>query len=213
MVVSKTRLQDSDAENFIPNSKCVWYIGNRLPYVDSTYISWFSHHLAPRIVSRVEKLGVKLWQLASRRRRLLRNRLPARCFLRGPKWRLSLSTTLVSGYGWEVMSSFHYIWTSHRVFTIFLDPSRSTWLASKLQQTPAWTSSILIFGTDALYDGIVALASQMDKCLNVNDDSVEVWCVPSNTRCHVLMEVRMKFSVSRGFIVFKTPLYFHFTCG
>jgi len=53
----------------------------------------------------------------------------------------------------------------------------------------------------------------MDKCLKVNDDSVEVWCVPSATRCHVLIEVGMKFSVSRGLLFFKTPLYFHFSCG
>ena len=110
------------------------------PHVASIYISWFSHHLAPRIVSRVEKLGVKLWQLASRRC-LLRSCLPARCFLRGPKWRLSLSTTFISGYGAMAgrLSHLHYISTSRPVFSIFLDPSRSNWMASKLQQTPAWS--------------------------------------------------------------------------
>lgn len=173
-------------------------------HVDSIYISWLSHHLAPRIVSRVEKLGVKLWQLASRRR-LLRNRLPVRCFLRGPKWRLSLSTTFVSGYG--AMAG--RLWVTFGTFQPCVRRFPSFWA---LQEAPGWqascnkhrrkASSILIFGTSTFYDGIEALALRMDKCLNVNYDSVEVWCVPSATRHHVLIEVRMKFSVSHGVLFF-----------
>jgi hypothetical protein len=60
----------------------------------------------------------------------------------------------------------------------------------------------LISGTGTFYGGIEALAPRTDKCLNVNDDSVEVWCVTSATSCHVVIEVRMKFSVSHGLLFF-----------
>jgi hypothetical protein len=47
------------------------------------------------------------------------------------------------------------------------------------------------------------MAPGVDKCLNGNDESVEVWCVPSATRCHVVIEVKMKFSVSCSVTFFK----------
>ena len=36
--------------------------------------------------------------------------------------------------------------------------------------------------TDCCYDGIYAMVSGWDKCLNVIGGCVEVWCVPSATR-------------------------------
>ena len=35
-----------------------------------------------------------------------------------------------------------------------------------------------------------------EKCLNVNDDYMEVWCVPSATMCHAYIKVGTQVSTS-----------------
>jgi hypothetical protein len=107
-------------------------------------------------------------------------------------------------YGWEVMSHLRYISISRPVFSIFLDPWRSTWLASNLQQTSAWRK----LHTDIWYRHLLrryrsngVTDGQMLKC--------QWWLCGSLvcTTCYVLIEVRMKFSVSHGLLFSKTPLY------
>jgi hypothetical protein len=73
---------------------------------------------------------------------------------------------------------------SHPVVYIFLDPSVSTWQACR-QATAicgnksAVTPWLRTLDTNSFYTTIQASVSQWDKCLNVNGDNAEVWCVPS----------------------------------
>jgi hypothetical protein len=72
------------------------------------------------------------------------------------------------------------------VFSMFLDPLRSIWLSIDLQQMPTW-SKLWPRG----YRHMTPISSTLrhkqcwDKCLNVNGDYVEVWCVLSASMCHI----------------------------
>jgi hypothetical protein len=68
--------------------------------------------------------------------------------------------------------------------SLSLDPSRSTFFASDLQQMPAWgklspPSWLQTLRCSFLYSGTQTLVPQRDRCLNVNGDCMEVLCVPS----------------------------------
>jgi hypothetical protein len=64
----------------------------------------------------------------------------------------------------------------------------------------AVTSWLQTLDTDLFYAELELLVPRRKKCLNINGDYVEVWCVPSATHVPCFLEVRMKFSTSRAFV-------------
>jgi hypothetical protein len=50
-----------------------------------------------------------------------------------------------------------------------------------VEQAVAFWLQILDTDTDLLYPELEPLVPWREKCININDDYVEVWCVPSAT--------------------------------
>jgi hypothetical protein len=64
----------------------------------------------------------------------------------------------------------------------------------------AVTSRVQTYDTDFCYAGIQVLDQWWDKWLNVNDDYVEVWCVPSATHA----PKSAKKSSASGYVTFSS---------
>ena len=93
----------------------------------------------------------------------------------GPK----LSTRLVTGYRAAAGRLLTSLPILHPVISTSLDPLRSNWLARNWKQMPMWNK--LLLDTNFFSAVMDALAKQCAKCLDVNGDYMEVWCVPRAT--------------------------------
>ena len=85
---------------------------------------------------------------------------------------------------WKLWTYLPVVPASPPVIYTSLDPLQTTWSTKQFatdhdmkQAVFPWLQK---FYTDFLYTGILALASQWDKCLNICGDYVEVWRVPYN---------------------------------
>jgi hypothetical protein len=88
------------------------------------------------------------------------------------------------------------------VISVSLNPSRSTLLASDLQQTVKWRK-VSLPGYRQLtlipfMPRYKALVSLQDKCLNVNSDYFVLWCVPPT--CPLYIKIRVNFLASECFL-------------
>jgi hypothetical protein len=113
------------------------------------------------------------------------NRLPTRCFVRVPKRWTSPGARLGQQIELSVTNHKHSWQREVRWFQSLFDLLRSTWLASKLQQTPTWSKL-----SSPGYRHLTPISSTLGHKLGCqggttasvfNDDYVEVWCVPSAT--------------------------------
>ena len=62
--------------------------------------------------------------------------------------------------------------------TLYLAGRRFATDADVKRAAPSWLQTL---DADFIYAEIQALATQWEKCLNIDGDHVEVWCVPSAT--------------------------------
>jgi hypothetical protein len=107
------------------------------------------------------------------------NRLPAKCFLTGPRRRKSLGpilpTGLVPSYGVVAPGEWGLDYPAYSPCLV-----RSLRLRRRQRRTRC---HLLATDNDFLYARIRVLVPRWHKCLNFNGDSIELWCVPSATRC------------------------------
>jgi hypothetical protein len=114
-------------------------------------------------------------------------------------WSLDLVLTpeLMNGYGavfrnvWNRLPAVHLAPSDLHSFWPLYKHLDSKWYATDVKQ--AVPSSLLIFYIDSFCVGIQSVMALWEKCLNVNDEYVEVWCVLS-AMCLMYFEIRPKFT-------------------
>jgi hypothetical protein len=119
--------------------------------------------------------------------------------------------------GWEATDHIHAVLSSWPVISIFQDPSIRIWLTGNLQQLLMW-SKLSPHDCITWYKFLLcqdkALMLWWDRCLNVNSDCVEVWCVPSTTHMSCIHWSQKNVFGIRVFVTLflEIPLYIWVFC-
>ena len=101
---------------------------------------------------------------------------------------------------------------SRPIISNFLNPLKSIWLASDLQQMPTWIN-LQTRKIDFFCAGIKALVKVWGRCLNASGAYVKVWCVPSATHVScthrsptVVLDIRVALYFETAVYIILYPL-------